>query len=71
MVHGVPIDFSQRCGVCHAELEYKKPDTIILDIAEDDTVVGMELRAVSTWLTEAKESVPEPQETGRLVYFAA
>jgi uncharacterized protein YuzE len=46
-------------------------DIIILDIAEDDTVVGIELRAVSTWLTKAKESAVELQETGRLVYIAA
>ena len=46
-------------------------DIIILDIAEDDTVVGIELRAVSAWLTKAEESAVELQETGRLVYIAA
>jgi uncharacterized protein YuzE len=35
-------------------------DTIILDVAEDQTVVGIELCSVSTWL-DTMESEPEPE----------
>jgi hypothetical protein len=47
-----------------------RPDTIILDVAEDNTVVGMELRYVSKWLEELLEPVPETPDTGQLVYMA-
>ena len=44
------------------------PDTIILDVAEDGTVVGIECRSVSTWLTEHREPVGPTATTGELVY---
>ena len=48
-------------------------DTIILDIAEDSVVVGIELCDVSTWLSDAVEPGPgpEPQEIGELVYMTS
>ena len=36
-------------------------DTLILDVADDLSVVGIELCNVSTWLDDAIESMPESE----------
>ena len=36
------------------------PDTIILDVAEDQTVVGIELCNISRWLGDPMGFEPEP-----------
>ena len=46
-------------------------DTIILDIAEDGVVVGIELCDVSTWVSDTVEPELMPQENGELVYTAS
>ena len=48
-------------------------DTIILDIAEDGVVVGIELCDVSTWLSDVVEPELEPEllEIGELVYMTS
>ena len=47
-------------------------DTIILDIAKDGVVVGIELCNVSTWVSDIVKPELAPQEKiGELVYTAA
>ena len=48
-----------------------QPDTIILDVANDGRVVGIELRNVSTWISNRMEAVKTSQPVGELMYVSA
>ncbi len=46
------------------------PDTIILDVSDDGFVVGIELRNVSTWLSETMEPTSRLHPVEELRYMA-